>query len=181
MVQPNDRLFVVVSGPPGSGKTTVARPLADALGLPLIRKDAIKEALGEAIGAPDYESSHRLGAITMQVLRALMRDVGFGVYDSPWRPQFDLADLARLPPPLVEVFCDCDPAVRLQRIHDRRGTRHPVHFDLEHAAASAREEQDPTGRPLGGPWPLIRVDATGAVAIVELAEQVRRAARSARR
>lgn len=178
-MQHSEHFFVVVSGPPGSGKTTVARPLAGALGLPLIRKDAIKEALGEAIGAPDYEASHRLGAISVQVLRALMRDIGFGVYDSPWRPQYDLADLSRLPPPLVEVFCDCDPALRMERIRGRSGTRHPVHFDLEHAAATA--EDDPAGRPLGGPWPLIRVDTTRPVAIPDLAEGVRRAARAVRR
>jgi Ni2+-binding GTPase involved in maturation of urease and hydrogenase len=37
--------FVVVSGPPASGKTTLARAVAPALGLPLIAKDAIKGEL----------------------------------------------------------------------------------------------------------------------------------------
>jgi predicted kinase len=37
--------FVVVSGPPASGKTTLAVAIAPALGLPLIAKDTIKQAL----------------------------------------------------------------------------------------------------------------------------------------
>lgn len=180
-MQHTDPLFVVVSGPPGSGKTTLARPLAAALDLPLVRKDAIKEALGDALGAPDYESSRRLGAVSLQILRALMRDIGFGVYDSPWRAEFDLADLSRLPPPLIEVFCDCDPAVRIERVRGRRGTRHPVHFDLDLERVAAAADEDPTDRPLAGPWPLIRVDTTGPVAIPDLADQVRRAARSVHR
>lgn len=179
-MQCRDRLFVVVSGPPASGKTTLARPLAELLGLPLIRKDAIKEALGDSIGAPDYQASRRLGAISLQLLRALMRDIGFGVYDSPWRVEFDLAELSRLPPPLVEVFCDCDPALRLERIRSRQGTRHPVHFDLD-LERIAMAQDDPTDRPLAGPWPLLRVDTSRAVAVADLAEQVRHAARSARR
>lgn len=178
-MQRGDRLLVVVSGAPGSGKTTLARPLAEELALPLIRKDAIKEALGDAIGAPDYESSRRLGAITMQVLRALMRDVGFGVYESTWREQFDRDDVGRLPGPLVEVFCACDPTVRRERVRGRIGTRHPVHFDLEHAAAAG--DDDATGRPLAGPWPLIRVDTTRPVDIPAVAERVTRAARVLRR
>jgi adenylate kinase family enzyme len=39
---------VLVSGAPGSGKTTIAVPLAAELGLPLLSKDIIKEQLFDA-------------------------------------------------------------------------------------------------------------------------------------
>ena len=39
--------FVLVAGPPGSGKSSLAAPLATELGLPLLTKDDIKEALME--------------------------------------------------------------------------------------------------------------------------------------
>jgi molybdopterin-guanine dinucleotide biosynthesis protein len=42
--------LVLVTGPPASGKTTLARPLASYLGLPLLGKDTIKEALFDALG-----------------------------------------------------------------------------------------------------------------------------------
>jgi dephospho-CoA kinase len=44
------RLFVVVSGLPGSGKTTLGRRLAPALDLPLIDKDDILNRLFESKG-----------------------------------------------------------------------------------------------------------------------------------
>jgi predicted kinase len=49
--------FVVVSGPPASGKTTLARQIAPALGLPLIAKDTIKRALMTVLPVPDVETS----------------------------------------------------------------------------------------------------------------------------
>ena len=42
-------VLVLVTGPPASGKTTLARPLAAALGRPLIGKDLINEALFDAL------------------------------------------------------------------------------------------------------------------------------------
>jgi predicted kinase len=48
--------FVVVSGSPASGKTTLARAIASELNLPLIAKDAIKEALMSVLPVPDGKS-----------------------------------------------------------------------------------------------------------------------------
>ena len=49
--------FVVVNGPPGSGKTTISADLAERLGLPLFAKDAIKEALADHLGVIDADES----------------------------------------------------------------------------------------------------------------------------
>jgi hypothetical protein len=47
------RRLVYVSGAPGTGKTSLAGPLAAELGYALVTKDTIKETLHDALGAPD--------------------------------------------------------------------------------------------------------------------------------
>lgn len=49
--QESGRSVVLVSGSPGSGKTSVAVPLAAELGFTLLGKDRIKEVLDDAVGA----------------------------------------------------------------------------------------------------------------------------------
>ena len=60
--------IVLVTGPPASGKTFVARLLADRLGLPLIEKDAIKETLFDSLGTGDAAWSQRLGRATSPLI-----------------------------------------------------------------------------------------------------------------
>jgi len=69
---PGGGLFVLVAGWPGSGKSTLAGALAPRMGLPLLAKDEIKEALMDALGAPvTVADSQRLGrAAGLAMLRA---------------------------------------------------------------------------------------------------------------
>lgn len=61
-------LVVLVTGAPASGKSTVGRQLARALGLPFFAKDVFKETLFDALGWSDREWSRKLAVASMQLL-----------------------------------------------------------------------------------------------------------------
>jgi predicted kinase len=118
---------VIVTGVPGSGKTTLARPLARELGCRYISKDAIKEALWDALGPGDLAWSMQLGAAASVALRTLA-DGGTGlVIDHPVPAEY--ADEWRAFPDLVEVHCVCPADVARDRYTQRQ--RHPCHFDRD--------------------------------------------------
>ena len=71
--------YVVVSGPPGSGKTTLAAALAPALGLPLIAKDTIKEALMAVLPVPDVVASRTIGTASVAAMLAVAAQAPGGV------------------------------------------------------------------------------------------------------
>ncbi|MER6099393.1 AAA family ATPase [Streptomyces sp. NPDC001728] len=50
--------FAVVSGPPASGKSTLAHALTARLGLPLVDKDVILESLYDSLGVGDQARRH---------------------------------------------------------------------------------------------------------------------------
>jgi predicted kinase len=62
---------IVVSGIPASGETTLARRLGEHLGMPVISKDTIKEALFDVLGTGDLERSRELGRAAHVVMYAL--------------------------------------------------------------------------------------------------------------
>ena len=68
MTAPSHPLVVVVGGAPGTGKTTLAAPLAKALELPFLSKDLIKETLMDSLGASDLPTSQRVGAAGWELL-----------------------------------------------------------------------------------------------------------------
>ena len=78
--------FVVVNGPPGSGKSTLAARLAIELGWPLIAKDDIKEALGDALDVGGREWTQRLSAASFEVMWAVAARAPHAVLEGNFYP-----------------------------------------------------------------------------------------------
>jgi predicted kinase len=168
--------FVVVSGLAASGKTTVAEPLARALDIPLISKDAIKEALFEAVGYADSAWSKSLSRAADAALVRLAQELDAAVLDNFWYAETASDLLAPLSGPVVEVFCRCDPLVALERFEFR--TRHPGHADAERDPESMRALFVARAQklPLGVLGPVVEVDTERRVDVEALAALVLAAA-----
>jgi predicted kinase len=166
-------LFVVVSGPPASGKSTLAPALARELGLPLIAKDTIKDALMSVLPVPDVEASRQIGRGAVAAMVAVAAESPIGaVIESNFYRTVAADTLRRLPGALVEVFCRCDQTVAHARYRARAGTRLAGHFD----AVRTVEElwNDEVTEPVAGGWPVLEVDTNAAVDVAEVLAFVRR-------
>lgn len=166
----NFRRLVYVSGAPGSGKTSLAVPLAAELGYALLTKDRIKETLHDALGAaePDLAWSRRLGGAAMELLWTLAADAPTVVIEANFRPysDYERTKLSALAAHPVEVHCACPPRLALQRYNSR--ATHPVHV-LATLPPEAMAEYD---RPVGI-GTVITVDTTVPVDVKAVAAAVR--------
>jgi hypothetical protein len=94
------------------GRQPLARAIAPALGLPLIAKDTIKQALITVLPVPNIETSRLIGTASVAALLAVAAETPGAVLESVWHRSGALAGLRRLPGNIVEVFCGCDPRSR---------------------------------------------------------------------
>jgi glucokinase len=119
------RRLVVMSGLPASGKSTTARALGEALGWPVICKDALLHVIYEAMGfGPDErEHSLRTGNAAWAVFWLQARSFPNAVLDTNLKPTsaYEMAQLAALDAQLVEVACLCPPALAQARYAARPG------------------------------------------------------------
>ena len=181
----SDRLVVLVNGMPAAGKSTLAPPLAEALGLPLFSKDVIKEAHADVFGAdppddrPQRDWNRLFGQAASETMWALLAYAyGGAVLASTWPAnyrQFAVDGLARVGTErVVEVYCDVPPELARQRNRDRRPARHPIHGALLTDDERIGMERDAEPLALG---PVIRVDTAREVDVAALAARIRAAAR----
>ncbi|GAB2620814.1 AAA family ATPase [Pseudactinotalea suaedae] len=166
-------LLILVNGLPGAGKTTLAHQLGASVDAVVISKDAIKEAMADALRL-DEQSAAALGAAAMEAAWVLAAAVARTVLVESWwfAPrdlEFVRAGIAAVSPDrVVEVWCDAGTATARSRYVARR--RHAVHQDVE------RLERDwetwaSQGRPLGLS-PVVEVDTSGPVDVAGLAAEV---------
>ena len=137
------RLFVLVSGLPASGKTTVARAVGPLLGLPVIDKDDILDALFEAEGTGDSAWRRELSRRSDVLFRAEAEASSGAVLTSFWHtPGMDASSgtptdwVLRLSPFVVGLHCVCPPEVAADRFLTRQ--RHRGHLDAQRDPAEVR-------------------------------------------
>lgn len=163
-------LLVVVSGPPGSGTTTLAHALARAIPCPAICRDEIKEGLvhaeGEYTPAPGDALAHRTLDTFFGVMRFLV-DAGVTliveasfqhhVWEPGLLPILDIANI-RI------VHCRVDVAVaweRMARRADEMPARRAVHGDYDLLGTlEAFKQKFQSFDPIVLPVPSIEVDTT---------------------
>jgi predicted kinase len=137
--------LVLVTGPAGSGKTTLAQAIGTALGCPVVSRDAIKEGMAAAdpgfVPAPTDPLTLRTYGIFFANLDLLLRAEVTTVAEAAFQHRLWTQGLALLDglAELKVIRCRLDPEaawVRMQRRRSEQPTR-AAHADLEHLAAAA--------------------------------------------
>lgn len=160
--------LIIVSGPPGAGKTRLARPLANRLGLPLFTKDSIKEQFADSLGDAATGLSPQLGLAAIQQLYATAHELlshGHGlVVESSFHKgisESELSDIMTLARAVL-VHVTADDEVLISRYERRAtdGNRHPIHEDALRLAELRSNLSDGVTDMLELDCPSIIIDTT---------------------
>jgi len=131
-------LFIVVSGPPGVGKTFLSCEIARRLKLYCIHRDDIKELLYDAFGFGDFGWSKKLGAVSFALLNFLIEDlmdngISF-MTESNFRADYQNIKIKEFKKKygynMIQIYCMASDRVLFDRYQDRydHGQRHVAHF-----------------------------------------------------
>lgn len=165
-------VLIVVSGPPASGKSSIAHRLSARLGFALVAKDVIKEQLFDAeeaaIRGDRQDLSQRAGIVALEQVAGFLVRGESVILEGNWRSADHGAAIARLVsehrPTVLQVQCVGAGERLLERFaaRARAGLRHRAHSDLDALPRLRGELLRGRYDPLPLPGPLLEIDTTTA-------------------
>lgn len=134
----NNPTLIIVSGLPGTGKTTLSKKISDKFGLPLIGMDAIKEVMWDNMGHEfDFEFSDKVGKTAFElVFHFIEASLSKGVslvteaHFSPILNNERFNDLKeKYNVEILQIHCDCEAEALRKRFKERmkKDTYHKGH------------------------------------------------------
>jgi glucokinase len=127
---------IVVTGLPASGKTTIARSIAESLSFTLLDKDDFLETLYAENPVQTWQDRKELSRQADALFQAAATRLGSAVLVSHWKPPHSSREsgtasdwLNAAFSTLIEVYCACPPDLALNRFLARK--RHPGHCDAQ--------------------------------------------------
>ncbi len=132
--------LIIVAGLPATGKTTLAKKLSAALGMPILEKDEIKEEMFDTLGYADLAGKRALNKAAGAILLRCAESILQKGYPLIMVNNFDREESKALGQMLDRVGCDCmtvflggDPDVLWARYveRDKRRARHQGHSFID--------------------------------------------------
>ncbi|MFA5985788.1 MAG: AAA family ATPase [Parcubacteria group bacterium] len=120
--------LIIVSGLPGTGKTTLSKRISDQFVLPLVSMDAVKETMWDTMGHKfDFEFSDKIGRTAFELVfyyinEALSKGVSLVVeaHFSPKRNNERINKLKEMyDVNLLQIHCDCETEPLRKRFKER--------------------------------------------------------------
>lgn len=164
------KIIIIISGPPGTGKTTLGRRIAEEFHLLFVNKDDIKELLFNTLGIKDREWSKQLGISSYRLLyyfiESILKAGNSLIVESNFKDEYDSGQLQKLIKDYgftpLQVQCKTNGELLFERFKKRSESeeRHPGHVD--HLNFSEFKEELLVGsyKPLEIEGDVIYIDTT---------------------
>jgi len=167
--------LVVITGHPGSGKTTLAQKIAKQYGLLCVSKDALKERIFDGLGIGDKEWSLKVSGVSHRIMDDIVRqELAAGhsvVVESNFKPGIDserfIAIVNESNANCIQILCTTSGEELFRRWNERiaNGSRHEGHVEVISLEDIKRDLSLPY-EPLQLPGQLMTIDTTNPAAIV---------------